>query len=66
MYHRNLSLRKKQEAEDDPKIVPHGTPHGYSFYGCRCDECVEANRDKMTRLREKSKNESEGSREGTV
>jgi len=25
------------------KPIPHGTRNGYSHYGCRCDECSEAN-----------------------
>lgn len=26
--------------------IPHGTPSGYSYHGCRCEVCVEAKREK--------------------
>lgn len=25
-----------------PELTPHGTPTGYSFYGCRCPRCIHA------------------------
>lgn len=29
------------------KAVPHGTSSGYDYYGCRCDECKAARKERL-------------------
>lgn len=40
--------------EDAPKpkrehVIPHGTPSGYQYHGCRCEKCREAEREAKRR-----------------
>ena len=41
-------------ADDDPR---HGTPTGYSYWGCRCAECTEAYtaKGRLVRLKQKAR-----------
>jgi hypothetical protein len=32
----------KKKAAEHPELVPHGTPHGYSNWCCRCFACSQA------------------------
>jgi hypothetical protein len=41
----------------DP-AVPHGTPGGYTNWGCRCTGCTRANTDKCLARRRDRKNAS--------
>jgi hypothetical protein len=37
-----------------PRAQPqHGTRHRYAYYSCRCEDCVQANRDYMRSLKQK-------------
>jgi hypothetical protein len=40
---RRSRARAQQRAKADPTLVPHGTPSGYDYWGCRCDACSDAN-----------------------
>lgn len=37
------AARKRGAA--DPSLIPHGTPSGYDYWGCRCDVCCTVRRD---------------------
>lgn len=39
----NLAKLARRAAAGDP-AVPHGTPSGYTSWGCRCDECRAADK----------------------
>lgn len=48
--------RRREQAEafrSDPTDSRHGTTNGYNNYGCRCDECREANNADKRRQRER-------------
>lgn len=39
------ALRDVQDGVIINKRAKHGTLNGYQYYGCRCEECVQAYRD---------------------
>lgn len=51
-YYADVRARAQERARLDPTLIPHGTPQGYSYWGCRCDVCTEANTSRRTRQRE--------------
>ena len=42
-YYAEVRARAQARAKEDPSIVPHGTPSGYSYWGCRCGDCSARN-----------------------
>lgn len=44
-------MTRLRTPEDCPEHI-HGTPSGYSYYGCRCDVCRRGNRERHRRMRE--------------
>ena len=65
----NKELEKKRYARykeemRDPNHPKHGTVTGYS-YGCRCDKCKKAERDRKKRIGEKLKADPTDPRHGT-
>lgn len=50
--------KEKIERAEARREAAHGTPNGYSYYGCRCDQCKKAHNTRKTEWRNK-KNPSE-------
>jgi hypothetical protein len=51
-YYADVRARAQQRARQDPSLIPHATPQGYSYWGCRCDDCTEANTQRRRRQRD--------------
>jgi hypothetical protein len=50
--------RARTIAETDPSRIPHGTIAGYNNYGCRCDSCKAAERERAKAKRQREKNKA--------
>lgn len=47
----DVRARAQERARLDPSLIPHGTPQGYSYWGCRCWDCREVASQRRARQR---------------
>lgn len=64
-YNRSDRARRRAEATQGLRPIPHGTCYGYNSLGCRCDECRSARLD-YDRERSQGESPSHGTLTGYV
>jgi hypothetical protein len=59
---RRAVQRARARGAEDPTLIPHGTPSGYDYWGCRCDDCSDVNTRAGREEREKRRERREARR----
>lgn len=52
-----MSASLIERGRADPSLIPHGTPGGWTNWGCRCDQCREARKASLQRYAEAHRDE---------
>lgn len=55
VMHARANERRARELAEGLVVLVHGTASTYSNWKCRCDECVEKNKERARDYREKMK-----------